>query len=230
MIQKREAFLENVAKQLGRKPRTEGVVRPDYKHKPHLEIMKGYSQDQLVEVLKTQCLAIHTDYKQTKKAELESVIDQVLKEYDAKSVITWDDPRFNEFGLTAFQEREEVDVWRAEHGSDSIEIAERAAIGITFSDYTLAESGTVVLLSESGKGRSVSLLPTYYIAIIPKSTLVSRMTQATTEIHKLVKAGKRMPSCVNFISGPSNSADIEMSLVVGVHGPLRACYILVEDE
>lgn len=230
MIQKRESFLENVAKQFGRKPVTEGVVRPDYQHKPHLEVMKNYSKDELVEVLKTQCLAIHTDFKQTKKASLTTVIDQVLEEYKAKSVITWDDPRFAHFGLTAFQERETVDVWRAEHNSDSIEIAERADVGITFSDYTLAESGTVVLLSENGKGRSVSLLPTYYIAIIPKSTLVPRMTQATTAIHKMAATGKRVPSCVNFISGPSNSADIEMSLVVGVHGPIRACYILVEDE
>ncbi|WP_404408129.1 lactate utilization protein C [Jeotgalibacillus malaysiensis] len=230
MIQNRESFLSHVAEQLGRKPRTEGVVRPDYKHKPHLEVMKDYSKDQLVEVLKTQCLAIHTDFKETKKADLSEVIDQVLEEYDAKSVITWDDPRFEAFGLKDFQSRESVDVWRAENGSDSVALAEKADVGITFSDYTLAESGTVVLLSESGKGRSVSLLPTYYIAIIPKSTLVPRMTQATTAIHQMAERGERVPSCVNFISGPSNSADIEMSLVVGVHGPIRACYILVDDE
>ncbi|WP_100372135.1 LutC/YkgG family protein [Bacillus sp. FJAT-45037] len=229
MIQHRETFLDNVAKQLGRERRTKDVVRPTYRHQPQLEVMKNYTPDQLVEVLKTQCFAIHTDYKETDQNGLESVIDQVLEEYNAHSVITWDDPRFTEFGLSGFQQREQVDVWDTDSTSDSVAIAERADVGITFSDFTLAESGTVVLLSESGKGRSVSLLPTYYIGIIPKSTLVPRMTQATMAIHQLVQAGKRVPSCVNFISGPSNSADIEMNLVVGVHGPIRVSYILVND-
>ncbi len=231
MIQHRETFLNNVAEKLGRSRRTSGVVRPKFRHMPHLEVMKNYTFDELVSVLKNQCQAIHTDFIETTGDGLEATIDQVLEDYQAHSVVTWDDPRFAEYGLSNFQQREQVDVWETHEENHSIEIAERADIGITFADYTLAESGTVVLLSDKGKGRSVSLLPTYYIAIIPKSTLVPRMTQATTAIHKMSEAeGKRVPSCINFISGPSNSADIEMNLVVGVHGPIRACYILVEDK
>jgi L-lactate dehydrogenase complex protein LldG len=229
MIQHRETFLNNVAEKLGRARRKTGVVRPNYRHKPQLDVMKDHTPDELVSVLKTQCVAIHTDFKETKRDGLEAVIDEVLREFQATSVITWDDPRFSEYGLSRFQAREEVAVWDAGRESQSVELAERADIGITFADYTLAESGTVVLISDQGKGRSVSLLPTYYIAIIPKSTLVPRMTQATTAIHNMAKDDKRIPSCINFISGPSNSADIEMNLVVGVHGPIRACYILVED-
>lgn len=228
MIEKREAFLDNLAKQLGRDRKTVGVVRPTYKRAPQLRVMEDYSQDQLVDVLKDQCVAIHTDFKQTNKVGLEGTIDQVLNEFDATSIITWNDPRFSDFGLSQFLEREHVDVWETHPDNRSIELAEKADVGITFTDCTLAESGTVTLLSGNGKGRSVSLLPRYYIAIIPKSSLVPRLTQATTKIHEMAQEG-RLPSCINFISGPSNSADIEMSLVVGVHGPLRACYILVED-
>jgi L-lactate dehydrogenase complex protein LldG len=56
------------------------------------------------------------------------------------------------------------------------------------------------------------------------------MTQATKRIHELNSQGQDIASCVSFISGPSNSADIEMNLIVGVHGPVKATYIVVDDS
>lgn len=97
-----------------------------------------------------------------------------------------------------------------------------------FSDVTLAESGTVTLFHNKDHGRSISLLPKTFVAIIPKSTLVPRMTQAATLIHKMQTQGEDVPSYVSFITGPSNSADIEMNLIVGVHGPVKATYIVVD--
>ena len=144
--------------------------------------------------------------------------------------------RFAEFGLDTLVNETwparhvEVNEWRAERGRENIAQAERANIGITFSDITLAESGTVVLFAGAGKGRSVSLLPRSYIALIPKSTIVPRMTQAAQEISRRVQAGETISSCINFVTGPSNSADIEMNLVVGVHGPVKAAYIVIGDR
>lgn len=108
-------------------------------------------------------------------------------------------------------------------------MAEQANIGITISDLTLAESGTVVLFSSRDKGRTVSFLPQASIILVPKSSIVPRMTQVARVISKKIRNGEKIASCINFITGPSNSADIEMILVVGVHGPTKASYIIIED-
>ncbi|MEK4566681.1 lactate utilization protein C [Alkalihalobacillus sp. FSL R5-0424] len=229
-----ETFLNEIAKNLGR-PRKKEVVRPTWKKRPQWDVLKNASQNELVAQLKDRCLAIHTQVEEATLDTLACTLDKVLNDYEASSIISWQDPRFAEYGLDSFfeQHREKghnVREWDSSDEKGNITFAEHADVGITFSDMTLAESGTVTLLHDSGKGRSVSFLPKSFIAIIPKSTLVPRISQATRMLHQKVEAGEDIPSCVNFVSGPSNSADIEMNLVVGVHGPVRACYILVDDQ
>ncbi|OIU68754.1 LutC/YkgG family protein [Rossellomorea aquimaris] len=228
-IQNRGAFLDNLAKNLGRERRSE-VIKPQWQHSPQWEVYKGYSQDELVEVLKKQCVQIHTEVHETVTSELSTLIPHLIKQYGGKSVVSWDDPRFEEAGLADIGDGDLTHhVWNTEAGGENLAFSAVADVGITFSDMTLAESGTVVLFSDRGKGRAVSLLPAIYIAIIPKSTIVPRMTQAAKSIHDKIESGELVASCVNFISGPSNSADIEMNLIVGVHGPVKATYIIVDD-
>ncbi|MGY3717476.1 LutC/YkgG family protein [Sutcliffiella cohnii] len=234
MIQNRESFLDNIAKQLNRPKKTSGIARPMWKYQPQWKVLKDATQDELVEVLKKQCEHIHTNFVQATRSNLNERLREVVHELGGGPIVTWDDPRFTDSGIEKElnkwrEDGTEVHVWDSALGEENINIAERANVGITFSDQTLAESGTVVLFSGNGKGRSVSLLPTTYIAIIPKSTIVPRMTQVAGAIHNQVENGKKIASCINFISGPSNSADIELNLVVGVHGPIKATYIVVED-
>lgn len=234
-VQNRDHFLNKLAENLGRSRIKEPVVRPKWRLNPQNEVFLGYSQNELVDVLEKQCKTIHTNLKRTRKANLPGILKATIRAHEGKRVLAANDLRNNEFGLDlAFQElrTEGVDMrlWDYTIGVENQVFAEKADIGITFSDVTLAESGTVTLFNDKDNGRSISLLPRVHIVIIPKSTIVPRLTQATQKIHEANTKGNRVPSCVSFISGPSNSADIEMNLIVGVHGPVEVTYIVVEDK
>ncbi|MDA7027378.1 lactate utilization protein C [Bacillus sp. CLL-7-23] len=235
-IQHQERFLNRIAHQLGRERRTAGVTVPDYSYQPQYKVYRGYSADDLLVVLKEQCRKIHTEFIETDSIGLDKALDEQVARFGGGPVIVPKDARFKQFGLSDLlmdswpQVGTKVWEWDAAAGEKNIEQAEQANIGITFSEITLAESGTVVLFSSKDKGRSVSLLPTTYIAIVPKSTIVPRMTQASEIIQQKLADGSVIPSCINYITGPSNSADIEMDLVVGVHGPIQAAYIVVTDR
>lgn len=234
-IQNRDAFLNQIANSLGRSRRTNGVTIPDWKHRPQDEVLSEATTDELVEVLKNQCLKIHTSLVMTDLETLPATLDKVVQDYGGGPVVSWKDERFAEWGLDSLMKKQwpseniEFHRWDYSKGEENIRQAERANVGITISEFTLAESGTVVLLSDQDKGRTVSFLPATYIALIPKSTIIPRITQAAQKLREMHLSGKKVASCINFITGPSNSADIELNLVVGVHGPVKATYIVIED-
>ncbi|MDY7432204.1 lactate utilization protein LutC [Bacillus sp. V26] len=235
-IQNQESFLNRIASRLGRDRRTGGVAVPEWEHQPQYKTFEGYSADDLVTVLKNHCVKIHTELIETDSIGLYDALREQVSRFSGGPVIIPKDPRFEAYGLKSLLTKDwpgegtQVWEWDADQGEENIKKAEQANVGITFSEITLAESGTVVLYSSKDIGRSVSLLPTTYIAIVPKSSIVPRMTQASDIIRKNMADGITVPSCINYITGPSNSADIEMDLVVGVHGPVKAAYILVSDR
>jgi L-lactate dehydrogenase complex protein LldG len=234
-IQNRDAFLQNIAKRLGREKVNTVCDTPVYKHNPQNSVLQGLTQDQLVEVLKEQCKSIHTTVVLTNQKDLPEKLKETVNNFGGGPIQVPDDVRFAELGIDSLVKQEwpnegmEIQIWDPSKGQANIDYVEKSNVGIVISDITLAESGTVTILSDKGKGRNINFLPVNSIMIVPKSTIVPRMTQAARILREKVKNGEHISSCINFISGPSNSADIELNLVVGVHGPVRATYIIVDD-
>ncbi len=99
-------------------------------------------------------------------------------------------------------------------------------VGVTGAFAAIAETGTLVLASGPGTPASVSLLPETHIAIVPAARIVTHMEQA----WDLARAELReLPRAVNFVSGPSRTADIDQTIVLGAHGPYRVHILIVRD-
>jgi L-lactate dehydrogenase complex protein LldG len=234
-VQNRDVFLANIATQLGRERRT-NVKMPKWKYNPQEEVLKGASIDELVEAFKKNGTGVNCEVFVTNKEHAAEVVYERIKKFGGGPIVTWKDQRYEEvFGLGKLfkeqlpQDRIDLFEWNSTLGRENIEKANKANIGITISEITLAESGTVVVYSGKDRGRTVNFLPENSIVLIPKSTLVPRMTQATKILREKVRKGETIPSCINYITGPSKSSDIEMKLLVGVHGPVKVNYIVVED-
>jgi L-lactate dehydrogenase complex protein LldG len=84
-------------------------------------------------------------------------------------------------------------------------------LGITEADFILAETGTLVLRSSAEKPRAVSLVPRIHLAIVTPAAL-------RADMHQVFAEAKGSPYLV-FITGPSRTSDIELTVTLGVHGP-----------
>jgi L-lactate dehydrogenase complex protein LldG len=88
----------------------------------------------------------------------------------------------------------------------------------------IAETGTLLLLSSPGTPKATALLPETHVCVVSKSRLLANMEAA----FALLRAERgEPPRATWFVSGPSRTADIEQTLVVGAHGPYRVHVILV---
>lgn len=116
--------------------------------------------------------------------------------------------------------------WRAA----GIDVEARAAtgddlVGLTGAFCVIAETGTLMLLSGEVTPGSTSLLPETHIAVLPASRIVRGLEEAWA-LLRAEHGATAMPRAVNLISGPSRTADIEQTLVLGAHGPYRVHIVL----
>ncbi len=90
-------------------------------------------------------------------------------------------------------------------------------VSISSCEYLSARTGTVIVSSKV-TGRRINIFAPIHIIIAKKSQLVNDIDEGIT---KLTEKYKHLPSAVSYITGPSRTADIEKTLIIGAHGPKR---------
>lgn len=98
-------------------------------------------------------------------------------------------------------------------------------VGLSHADAGVAETGTVVLTSGADNPTTLNFLPDHHIVVLEASTISGDYETVWSELR--ARFGKSiMPRTVNLVTGPSRSADIEETLLLGAHGP-RSLHIVV---
>jgi L-lactate dehydrogenase complex protein LldG len=99
---------------------------------------------------------------------------------------------------------------------------------VTGCEFLIARTGSIVMSSHQQSGRTVSVYAPVHICIAHTSQLVYDLRQGIEKMKE--KYAANLPSMITFASGPSRTADIEKTLVVGVHGPKEVFVFLVDDN
>lgn len=103
----------------------------------------------------------------------------------------------------------------------------QAQVGITTCDYLVARTGTVLYTSQTASGRRLAIYPPHHIVVAYAHQVTYDIEDALRNLR--IKYYKNFPSMVCLETGPSRTADIEKTLVLGAHGPKELTVFLIDD-
>ncbi|KEQ28897.1 LutC/YkgG family protein [Pedobacter antarcticus] len=104
---------------------------------------------------------------------------------------------------------------------------EMAEVGITMCEALIARNGSVLLSNQNESGRRLSIYPHHHIVIARTGQLVMDLKDGFQLLKN--KYGSQIPTMISTITGPSRTADIEKTLVLGAHGPKELFVFLIDD-
>jgi L-lactate dehydrogenase complex protein LldG len=153
--------------------------------------------------------------RRLEQADLASALGALVKAEAVKKATLWQTPELLEWRMPEILGSLGVDT--VSPYAPNREVA-ACDLGITGADFALPETGTLVLRAAGDKPRTVSLLPRVHLAIITPDIL-------RADLHQVFEETGQEGYFV-FITGPSRTSDIELTLTIGVHGP-QALYVWV---
>ena len=103
----------------------------------------------------------------------------------------------------------------------------KVSVGITGCDFLISRFGSVMVSSGLGYGRQVFVFPETHVVIAKASQVVPEIKDALLGMKK--KYSNNLPSQITVITGPSRTADIEKTLVMGAHGPKNLYVFMIDD-
>ena len=195
--------IENIRNSLGRTAQTPLSPRPAI-YPPRL----SEASDSEIECFLDEIKKLSGVGQKLSSSDIGSALKKLVAEQNIHKATVWDTSNLKQLGITEILSSLEVELISPNASKHDMASCD---IGITEADYLLPETGTLVLRSSAEKPRGVSLLPRIHLAIV-------RPEMLRADLHQVFAEAKDSHYLV-FITGPSRTADIELTVTLGVHGP-----------
>ncbi len=157
--------------------------------------------------------------------EARAAVIDLLKKHNTTHILAWDFTHIPVSGLKEAVEAAGIEIIYPEPYSSArdemLAKAESAQVGLTGADAAAATTGTLIVTTAPGKGRIPTILPPVLISVIRVDQLLPRIESWFAQLRESDPAMSGITNSANFclITGPSRTGDIEMELILGVHGP-----------
>jgi len=174
--------------------------------------------DVRLEKLQLELEALGARYIQCTQAELTGKVLELLKERSAQEILVWDGTLLPE-GLVKCLEKAGIRL--SQPTAENAMQAAHIRIGLTGTIAAAAETGSLAIPGGAGRPLAASLLPEVHIVLVEKETVLIGLDELL-RLPELTQSAAAV-----LVSGPSRTADIEMTLSIGVHGPgelIVLCY------
>jgi L-lactate dehydrogenase complex protein LldG len=189
--------------------------------------IQSYSQADRIEQLKSRMEAVRTEVHVTSEADWLNKLQSIVAEKKIQSLLFAPD---TPIGKQLRQEAES-------HGDEApqlipydkeVEAFKEALFaidaGITSTFGGIAETGAIILWPDQHEPRLMSLVPPIHIAVLE----ADKIYNSFCEVIQKENWPQQMPTNALLISGPSKTADIELTLAFGVHGPKELVVVIIE--
>lgn len=161
--------------------------------------------------------------------EFPSIMGSIFEEHRPKRAICWDHPLLSGLGIERLLQEAGVDLVSGQESASFAGQAARADLGITAVECAILESGALMVRAAPGWERSSSLLPPVHVAILTAWQRLRTVGDIVPLWRQWLARDGRLPSAIHLITGPSRTADIELTLVLGAHGP-KVLHVVALDE
>lgn len=195
--------IDNIRRSLGRTGSTPIAQRPS-----SYESRQAGSRDSEIQLFLDELEMLSGIGQRLSPNEIADALKTLVADNNVHKATVWNTPRLQQLQII-----DHLSALGVESVSPTANKHEMALcdLGITEADYLLPETGTIVLHSSAEMPRAVSLLPRIHLAIVHPEML-------RPDMHQVFAEAKDNNYLV-FITGPSRTADIELTTTLGVHGP-----------
>jgi L-lactate dehydrogenase complex protein LldG len=205
--------IENIRRSLGRTAQTPLSPRP-----ATYEPRRSNSVDLEIETFLREVGKLSGFGQRLSPSEIDPALKTLVEEQNIRKATAWETPHLRQLGVTEILHSLGVGLVSPTAGKEEMALCD---LGITEADFLLPETGTLVLRSSALQPRAVSLLPRVHLAIV-------RPEMLRPDMHQVFAETKHDHYSV-FITGASRTADIELTVTLGVHGP-RHLYVWMVGE